>query len=282
MKLTNKLALPEPIFLAVKNDGYSRGEADISVTELIAPPRQVALKRQFEHAIEEDCADRIWSLLGQSIHTILERANVSGIAERRLRARVNGVTISGGMDLLHQDGKLTDYKVTTAWKFKKGEVPEEYEHQLNVYAELLRLNGEKVEELEVIGILRDWSKNDARKYDDYPRYQVARMNVPLWDRERAMQFIVDRVAAHKAAKEGLPICTAKERWARPDTWALKQQGKDKAVKLYDNETDAKNHASTAPDKLYVEHRPGESVRCAMYCSVNLFCTQFLAEKGESK
>src|SRR3954463_10849323 len=38
MKLTNRLGLPEPIVAAVANDGYSRGDADISVTSLLKPP----------------------------------------------------------------------------------------------------------------------------------------------------------------------------------------------------------------------------------------------------
>src|SRR3990167_5596923 len=48
MKLTNKQGLPQPLVEAVRNDSYGRGDADISVTQLLAPPRKVALIH--EHA----------------------------------------------------------------------------------------------------------------------------------------------------------------------------------------------------------------------------------------
>ena len=45
MKITNKFGLPQPFVDFIKNDKYSRGDADISVTSLIDSPR-VALMRQ--------------------------------------------------------------------------------------------------------------------------------------------------------------------------------------------------------------------------------------------
>ena len=35
MKITNKFSLPQPFVDFIKNDKYSRGDADISVTSLI-------------------------------------------------------------------------------------------------------------------------------------------------------------------------------------------------------------------------------------------------------
>ena len=37
MKITNELGLPEPLVDAVRNDGYTKGNADFSVTGLISP-----------------------------------------------------------------------------------------------------------------------------------------------------------------------------------------------------------------------------------------------------
>ncbi len=44
-KWTNALNLPAPIVAAITNDPYSSGDADISVTSLIAPARQRELMR---------------------------------------------------------------------------------------------------------------------------------------------------------------------------------------------------------------------------------------------
>src|SRR6202142_1696526 len=84
MKYTNKQNLPQPIVKAVTNDSYNSGDCDISVTSLLKPPQMLALERLHKDDLEEDVSDRIWSLLGQVIHGILERAEETAVAERRL------------------------------------------------------------------------------------------------------------------------------------------------------------------------------------------------------
>ena len=73
MKYTNKLNLPQPLVSAIVNDKYDSGTSDISVTSLLKPYQLRALERHHDK-LTEDIADRIWSLLGQVIHGILERA----------------------------------------------------------------------------------------------------------------------------------------------------------------------------------------------------------------
>lgn len=275
MKLTNKLNLPQALFDAVQNDSYSSGDADFSVTTLLKPPRAVALQKAHWDELEEDASDRIWSLLGQVVHGILERANKSGISERRLNAVIDGVKISGGMDL-YNDGVLQDYKFVTVYKFQNNKVPIEYEEQLNCYAEILRQNNFPVKKLEIVGILRDWSKNAARKDPGMPQEQVVVRDVPLWGQEQAQAFLRERIKLHKYAQTALPECTAEEKWEKPTRYAVMKNGKDRAIKLYDFKSDAEAHASI--DKtLRVDVRPGEAMRCAMYCNVSKFCTQFKNE-----
>lgn len=274
MRLTNRLGLPDAIVQAVRNDSYSSGDADMSVTTLLKPVRIVAMERSMEGELVEDAADRIWSLMGQVVHGILERADTTGITERRLTMEVEGWKISGQMDR-YQDGVLQDYKVVTGYKFKGGGVPEEYEAQINVYAELLRQNGHEVKRLEIVGILRDWSKLEARRDHEYPQQQVVVREVKLWEAEKVQAFVRDRVILHKQAQVALPECSPEERWARPGVYALMKVGQKKAVKLYDNAADADAHASTAANLLVV-FRPGQNVRCSNYCSVAHVCTQFSA------
>jgi hypothetical protein len=70
--LTNRLGLPQAVVDAVANDPYTRGDSDISVTQLIQPPYQRKLRQEVE--IVEDASDKIWSMVGQIGHGILERA----------------------------------------------------------------------------------------------------------------------------------------------------------------------------------------------------------------
>lgn len=279
MKLTNRMGLPQPLVDAVRNDGYDgpRDPNSISVTTLLKPPRMVALEKKHAGEIEEDASERIWSLMGQVVHGILERADKTGVAERRLTIQVEGWTVSGAMDR-YIDGTLQDYKVVTAYKFKDGGVPIEYEQQLNIYSEILRQHGHPVNRMEIVGILRDYSKLEARRDANYPQTQVVVRQVPLWSESKAKAFIRERVILHQQARVTLPLCTPEERWARPDKYAVMKAGAVRAIKLYDNHADAEKHA--AENKAYsVEIRPGENVRCENYCPVSEFCTQF---KEESK
>jgi len=57
-KLTNKYNLPQTFYDAVKNDDYTKGDSNISVTELISPPRKIALEEKHAGEIEEDVSDK--------------------------------------------------------------------------------------------------------------------------------------------------------------------------------------------------------------------------------
>jgi len=282
MKLTNRLNLPQPLYDAVKNDPYDRGDADISVTSLIAPPRLVTLREQHKDEIEEDCSDRIYSLLGQLVHGLLERAGSdSGVVERRLFMDVEGWKVSGATDVYYpEQGLIQDYKLTTCYKFKGGGVPREHEEQLNCLAALHRHQGFPVNRLEIVGILRDWSKSDAKRDPNYPQFQVVVREAPLWSPEKALAFIRERVILHKQARVSLPRCSAEDRWQRASVYAVMKKGRKTALKLYPTRYEAEQHAKL-DNEFYVEDRPGESIRCAGYCPVAQFCTQF-SELPENK
>jgi hypothetical protein len=270
--LTNRANLPQAIVDAVTNDGYSKGSADMSVTGLLRPPRLAILEQQHENEITEDVSDRIWPLFGQGIHVVLERANRVAIAERRLSIEMAGWVISGGMDLYEELGILTDFKTTSVWKLVKGDL-EEWEKQLNLYSVILRHHGHKVERLQVVAILRDWSKLEAKRDPNYPQSQVVNIDIPLWPAEKAEKFMRERVILHQQARISLPECTPEDRWAKPEQFAVMKVGKKRAEKLYTSEALAKAHVGF-DRKLYVQHRPGASVRCESYCPVAQFCEQY--------
>lgn len=271
MRLTNRLNLPAPIVAAVRNDRYDSGGADISITTLLQPPRKVVLERQHSNELEEDVMDRIWSLVGQVMHGILERASPSGETEKRYFMKMRDWKVSGQIDRI-EDGILQDYKFVTVYKVRDGVDPD-YEAQMNCYAELLRRNGIEVRRLELVAILRDWSKMEARREPTYPQQQVLIQNVRLWTSAECTKFLEDRVDAHQAARLLLPECTPEERWERPTKWAVMKKGGVRAVKLHFIEKNAQEHAATATN-LSVEVRPGDSVRCAAYCSAAPFCDQY--------
>lgn len=301
MKLTNKLNLPQPLVKAVANDAYDKGHSDISVTSLLKPVQLKALEERYSEELSEDVSDRIWSLLGQVVHGILERAEETAIAERRLYVDVfpqSGVIVAAGdgtvpkseaavriggeMDrFCLKEGLLQDYKVTTVYKLRDG-VPEDFVKQLNIYALILRANGEAVNKLEVVGILRDWSKGATLRDESYPEQQVVVMDVPLISDAEVAAYVVERTRLHWAAKSlkdgELPPCSKEERWAKDDVYAIMKPGRKTAVRLCNSPEGAALAMEDLPPGHFIAFRPGKSTRCEMYCPVRDKCSQFAEMK----
>ena len=299
MKITNKLNLPKPLVEAVSSDDYSRGDSDISVTQLIAPPQKVYLEELNEDEIECDAGDLIWSAFGRAMHVLLERAESLMPVEKRLYAECAGWIISGGMDRIALTEKslgvsVCDYKVTSAWSIalEKG-TKQEWIEQLNLYAWLLRKCGYKPTELFVAAFLRDWSKLEARRNKDYPQHQIQIIPIPLWQEDFAEDFIAKRVRAHQEHCTGTyHPCTDEERWKRPDHWAVMKAKRKSALRVLKSKREAETwcinngHARMRDGKIElnmaisIELRPGEATRCISYCDAAPFCPQWQEEKNE--
>lgn len=275
MKFSNRSALPDALLRAVENDPYSRGDAEFSVTQLLAPARQAALREQHKDEMEEDVEERLFALYGQIGHGILERANRNAIAEKRYFGTIGGARVSGQLDTLDLDNSiLSDWKFTTAWGFKPGTPPKpEWVAQLNMQLELLRQNGQDAKTLQIIGLLRDFSKMEAARNFDYPRQPVVTLTIPMWDRAKTVEFMWSRIVAHREARKILPECSGDERWAKPDVHAVMKKGRKSAVRLYETAAEALVHAGTSRD-LSVQFRRGSNTRCEFYCNVSKFCSQY--------
>ena len=275
MTLTNIYDLPEPIVQAVTNDEYSRGVSDISVTQLLSPPRQVALIREHGDELSEDVSDRIFSLFGQAIHTILERADVPGLQEERIYADFAGWTVSGQFDYIDEAGILWDWKTASTYEVQNG-VKAERASQLNCYAELARRNGLTVSGIRVGFILRDWSKSKATRERNYPPHQVVVYPIELWPEQQTVAFIEERVRLHQDARSQLPECDSEERWQQKTTYAVMKDGNQRATKVYDDEEEALMDVGSRGDKFFLQERPGYNTRCESYCLASSVCTQWQA------
>lgn len=277
MNLTNIHGLPQALVDAVRNDPY-KGGGDISVTKLIDSPQVRVLRKQYGEAIVEDVTERIWSLLGQAVHTILERANKSDIVEERLYAEVNGWQLSGQFDRMDlSDATLDDYKCTSTYKVTMSDMVD-WERQLNVLRWLAVQNGYKVEKLRIIAILRDWRKAEAKRKPEYPQQAVATIDIPVWPLEETYQYIQSRISNHQDAEAGNPVpCTDEERWYEGTTYALMKKGNKRATKVVERRDEL---GTEIPDGFFIEERKGGYKRCAEYCEVAQFCTQYQSSRAE--
>ena len=290
MKITNNYGLPQPFVDFARNDKYSKGKADISVTTLIDSPRVRILRDKHSSERTVDVVDNVWALFGTAVHHILESTETSEdtILEERLFTDVNGWTLSGAIDhqkIVGQTVEITDYKVTSVWSVIHGKV--EWERQLNVYAFLVQKNkGKKVTKLSICAILRDWNRRDAQFKPDYPQAPVVIVDIPVWSEKNRMDYINETMQEHIDAQFNydligmMPACLDEEMWKRDDAWAVKKKGLKRAMRVFSTEKEAKDFSAAQDVKTEIEHRAGEAVRCnGNYCGVAEFCSQF---KGDIK
>jgi len=270
--LTNIHGLPDALVAAVRNDPYVGG-GDISVTKLIdAPQRRVLIKKNQEHIVE-DVSERVYSLMGQAVHAVLERAGTNAIVEKRLYADVLGWKLSGQFDRVNLwDGVLQDYKVCSVYK-AEGDIG--WERQLNVLRWLLHKNDLKVDRLQTVGIFRDWKKSEAKRNPNYPQINVMTIDVPMWTLHETQIYIEERVAMHQAATNGETVeCTDNERWYAGTKYALMKVGGKRATKT----ADTIEELGEVGKGYEVITRLGAYRRCEDYCEVANFCPQFKRSK----
>ena len=282
MEITNKYNLPEPLVSVIKNDPYEF-DGDISTTALLSPIRIRQLNRRYRDELVEDVADNIYRLIGSNTHHILERINIPNcIKEERYYARVGGWKLGGQIDLYETVPLvLSDYKVTSVWSVIRGVKPE-HEAQMNINAFLMRENGIHPKKLQMVSLLRDWSKFKANE-ENYPSCQCVVQEAEMWPENEAREWVENRVALHQLHEDcpdgKLPLCTEEERWTEITKYAIMKKGRKSALRVLDSEKDAEQYMKDKKldDKHEIVVRPGADKRCAEYCSVNLKCNHYNKE-----
>lgn len=300
MIITNKFNLPQTFVNITRRPTYSKGKANLSATELINSPRIVQLRKAHEAEVEYDVSEMVWSIFGTAIHGVLEHGKDDNhIVEERLHAEVDGWSISGAIDLqiVNEDGTYTinDYKTTGAWAVMNEKV--EWEQQLNIYAWLVEhVKNVTVSKLEIVAIIRDWSRRDAALKVNYPDAPIKVIPIQVWTQEFREQFIRDRITQHSNAMltaelgESLPHCTPEQMWEKPPVFAVMKEGnvRAKSVHAIENEAtvaldDLKKTAKKG-ENFYIEIRKGDRTRCENFCQVSKFCDQhqaYLAAKEQT-
>ena len=281
MRVTNKYNLPETIMNVIERPAYTKGGAHISATELLNSPRIVQLKRKYWEFIETDASEMVWALFGSAVHNLLEHGKGENhIVEQRLHTEIDGWHLSGAIDLqeIEEDGvNIKDYKVTGAWSVMNEK--QDWHNQLNVYAYLVEAVAKKpVKSLGIVAIVRDWAARDTVK-ENYPQAPIVVIDIPLWPMEQREAFIKERIGLHAEAyfhKESdgeLPLCSESDMWEKPTSYAVIKPGAARAKSVHKTLEEAQ-HALNQVKGYELETRQGERTRCAKYCQVSGFCTQY--------
>lgn len=190
------------------------------------------------------------------------------------------VVVSGTQDFYQRSKKLLkDYKVTGVSQFTSDQL--HWIHQQNIYAYMLREQGEEVEEIQICAFFRNWTlmKTKFNKSKDYPDQPIKIINLPVWSQEKCKEYVEKRVRLHVEAKEQntIPLCTAKERWADDDVFTVySDESPTRAIKTFYNYKQAKDFIESG-DKIMtnprINFRVSSSFKCDNYCPVAEHCDQ---------
>lgn len=286
MILTNHLNLPEQIVNAVKKDDYNNN-GTYSATTLLKDPKEIILFNRHKDEITEDVSEHVYSLLGTSVHYILEKAEEgeNQFKEERLYYKFGDDTISGKFDFYDMEEEmLGDYKVTTVYKYLLGD-NEHYRFQLLTYAYLLRKNGFPCKGGRIYQIFRDWQRSKAKFDKSYPQKPVNVITFRFYDKDFAYieNEIQQRLAnIHKYedfADDEIPICSKENRWATDDKFAVMKKGRKSAVRVLNSKEEAEEWMKNNGGE-FIQERPAESRKCVDYCSCCEFCNFWRENYGQ--
>lgn len=251
MKYTNNKNLPDAICKAIlwaQSRHVSAPGAYGSVTELNGPPLMRWLKRKHkdDESLSVDFSRMLWQLDGVFAHELFSRHGgagvemegnifieqtmaftvpVSSVGVRSVLVDSDSYVISFTPDLVTDGHRIQDYKKTSVFNVEKvvktGVMKRDWEEQLNVYAEGLLRNTDKLQgfdpkTMEIVSWMRDWGPRHVATSD----CPVKKMEVRLWPQKERCDHICKRLALH-ASTDNIPFdgscgvpeaCTREERW----------------------------------------------------------------------
>ena len=260
MRVTNTHGLPSVLVKACENQRKPKPDS-LSCTELIDSPLVHRLKLEHWDNLEVDVSEMVWAMTGTALHQMVEKHG-DGTSEIPLECEFEGYKITGTCDHLTPQ-LISDWKTTSVWSVIIGnDWLNKVAEQLNIYRYLhWKMTGQLVPRLTACVIFRDWRKSEyKRNPNEYPSRNIIEYTVDCWTIEQCEGFIRERLAFHHDPDY---VCSMAERWAKPDTWAVKKKGAVRATRVFEHEMAAIDMAMSDPS-LEIEHRKGEHLRCAEY------------------
>ena len=283
MKVTNVLGLPQAFVEAVNVERHN-AKGSYSATTLLKGGCEVMLMERHYDEIEVDASDSIWAVFGSAVHSIFEKQKTGTIKEAFYSTDVSHSKVTGRVDSYDPETKiLHDFKTASIWKVQFEDF-DDWKKQGLIYAWLMKKNGLEVKQCEFIALLKDHSKSKARQDPNYPQLPTFIYKFDVTDEALAEieQFIFAKVSEFEKAElledEKLPPCSAEERWATEDKWAIMKAGRKTALKVCTSKEEAESLMKELGG-TDIEFRQGESKKCKDYCDCCEFCPFY---KGMNK
>ncbi len=281
MNVTNKLNLPEAFVKAVSVTRHN-APGCYSATTLNKGTKEIILTDRHFDEIEVDAADSVWAVWGTAVHAIMEKQPDNNFHEEKFKVPVSNGYVTGQVDSYDmENGIINDWKTASVWKVQFKDFTD-WRQQGLTYAWLLTKSGLEVKKCRFIALLKDHSKSKAKFDANYPQSPVYNYEFAVTPADleatgaRILKKVQEIEAAQNMSDDEIEACTAEERWADAEKWALMKNGRKTAVKLYDNQQEAEAAAGEQGNSYYVEHRPAISRKCGDYCNVCKWCNFFKA------
>ena len=287
MNVTNKLGLPAAFVHAVSTTKHNAPSC-YSATTLNKGAKEIVLTDRHFDEIEVDAADSVWAVWGTAVHALLESEKDDNFHEERFKVPVSNSFVTGQVDSYDMvNATIFDWKTASVWKVQFADF-EDWRAQGLTYAWLLRQSGLEVKKCVFVALLKDHSKTKAKTDSSYPQSPVYKYEFDVTPEDMAAteERILAKVkaieAAYKLGDDDIEPCSAGERWADNEKWAVMKNGRKTAIKLFDNQAEADAYAGELGNAHYVEHRPAVSRKCADYCSCCDFCHFYKSMQEETK
>lgn len=275
MIMTNEMGLPESFVNFVSNARHNES-GTISATTMLKGEKEIVLTDRHFDEITVDASDMVWATFGSAFHLLMEHQEDDSFKEERFEVPVGKFTVTGKVDRYDLEREiLEDWKTASVWKIIYGDFADWKEQGLT-YAWLLKQNGLTVKKCRFVALLKDHSKTEAKRKADYPQKPVYVYEFDITDEDlKAVENrIVSKVAkvasAYELEDDKIAPCTAEERWATADKYAVMKDGRKTALKVCDTKEEAEKLLSELGGTR-IEERKGESKKCVDYCPCREFC-----------
>ena len=288
MKVTNKLNLPAAFVNAVSTTRHNAAGC-FSATTLNKGPKEIILSDRHFEEIEVDAADQVWAVWGTAVHALLESQPDNNFHEEYFKVPVSESYVTGQVDSYDmENATIYDWKTASVWKVQYADF-DDWRRQGMTYAWLLQQSGLEVKKCRFVALLKDHSKTKAKNDSSYPQSPVFSYEFDVTPedmaetRDRILNKVLEIESAYELDDDAIEPCSAEERWADGEKWAVMKNGRKTAIKLFDNEADADAMAGEMGNAYYVEHRPAISRKRGDYCNCKDFCNFYKAMiRGNNK
>nr|DAF85433.1 MAG TPA: protein of unknown function DUF3799 [Siphoviridae sp. ctzm5103] len=285
MKVTNKLNLPAAFVNAVSVERHNKAGC-YSATTLNKGTKEIILQERHWDEFTVDAADSVWAVWGTAVHALMESQPDNNFHEEKFKVPVCNSFVTGQVDSYDMEhATIFDWKTASVWKVQFADFGDWYKQGMT-YAWLLKQSGLDVRHCVFVALLKDHSKSKAAKDASYPQSPVFKYEFDVTDEElqQTEARIIAKVAeienAYKLGDDDIEPCSAEERWADNEKWAVMKNGRKTAIKLFDNSADADAMAGEMGNSYYVEHRPAISRKCGEYCACKEFCNFYKSMKKD--